>query len=156
MKAEYDMNENMLEIRIKRHEDIEAIKKLTATYALYVNKGWNGKSVDFDKLPLVFADDARWTSLAAKTDTVGCQEIVLMLKISTARIDFAMHSFTNPIIDVDGDKATANWLLWVAIKTGEVANEVFQSEDLTYTRTSSGWKIQTINLHYGAMLNAPR
>ena len=149
------MSESTFEIRLKRIEDTEAIKKLTATYAIYVNKGWNGKEVDFEKLPLVFADDARWTSLAMKTDTTGCKEIIEMLKISTAGIDFAMHSFTNPIIDIDGDIASATWLLWVAIKSGEVSNEVFQSEDITYTRTNSGWKIQTIDLHFGTMLNAP-
>ena len=56
-KRKYDMNENTFDIRLQRLEDIEAIKKLTATYALYVNKGWNGKTVDFEKLPLVFAEN---------------------------------------------------------------------------------------------------
>jgi len=48
------------EARIQRLEDIEEIKKLTATYGLYVNKGWNGEVVNFDKLPEVFTADARW------------------------------------------------------------------------------------------------
>ncbi len=45
------------------------------------------------------------------------------------------NTVTNPIIDVDGDKATGKWLLWVGVNGGE-ANIVFESEDVKYTRTS--------------------
>lgn len=121
---------------------------------MYVNKGWNGKVVDFDKLPSVFTEDARWECAAMNVNTVGRNEIVQMLKQSTAGVNFAMHSFTNPIIDIDGDKATGNWLLWVGVKHGEVANEVFQNEDLTYVRTTQGWRIQSIALHFGTLLNS--
>ncbi len=140
--------------RLRRLEDIEAIKTLTATYGLYINKGWNGKSVDFDKLPQVFTVDATWKSAATGVDVTGPDQIVSMLRKSTAGVDFAMHSFSNPIVTVTGDTASGNWLLWVAIKTGTVANEVFQSEDLEYVRTSEGWRIKSINLHFGTMLIA--
>ena len=141
-----------LQQRIQRLEDIEAIKKLTATYALYVNKGWNEKAVDFDKLPLVFSENARWRSAAISVDVSGLANIVEMLKKGTASVDFAMHSFTNPIIEVDGATATGNWLLWVGVKTGNSANEVFQSEEISYVREASGWRIASINLHFGSML----
>jgi SnoaL-like domain len=141
-----------LEERIQRLEDIEAIKKLTATYADYVNKGWDGKGVAFDKLPSVFAEDARWESAAMNVNTVGRDEIVQMLRKETAGGDFAMHSFTNPIIEVNGDTATGTWLLWVGVKQGDAADEVFQSEDLKYVRTVDGWRIQSLNLHFGTML----
>ena len=141
-----------LQQRICRLEDIEAIKKLTATYALYVNKGWNGEVVNFDKLPTVFSDDANWKCVAMSVDVSGLENIVKMLKDRTAGGDFAMHSFTNPIIDINGDTATGNWLLWVGIKTENAANEVFQSEELKYVRTPEGWRIASIDLHFGAML----
>lgn len=136
--------------RIQHLEDIEAIRKLTATYALYVNKGWNGKEANLDKLGAVFAEDARWSN--ATTTAIGPDGIARMLEPAMAILDFAMHSFSNPIIDVDGDHATGNWLLWVAVKSGTSANEVFQSEDLTYVRTNSGWRIKNLSLHFGTML----
>lgn len=142
-----------LEQRIQRIEDIEAITKLTATYAHFVDKGWNGKEVDFDKLPALFTENATWKCEAMGVDVQGPQAIVEMLKQATAGGSFAMHSFTNPIIDVNGDKATGKWLLWVGVKYGETKDEVFQSEDLVYARQGSGWAIEAIHLHFGQMLN---
>jgi SnoaL-like domain len=142
-----------LEGRIQRLEDIEEIKKLTATYGLYVNKGWNGEVVDFDKLPEVFTADACWQADAMSADVSGIDNIIELLTTATAPGDLAMHSFTNPIIDVDGDTATGNWLLWVAGTDGDDGTEVFQSEDLIYTRTPHGWRIQSLNLQFGALRN---
>ena len=85
-------------------------------------------------------------------DVSGVVNIVKMLREKTAGGDFAMHSFTNPIIEVDGDTATGNWLLWVGIKAGSVANEVFQREDLNYVRACDGWRIASLDLHFGSML----
>jgi ketosteroid isomerase-like protein len=140
-----------LESRIQHLEDIEEIKKLTATYGLYVNKGWNNEVVDFDKLPDVFTADARWQGAAMSADVTGIENIVALLQTATAPGDLAMHSFTNPIIDIDGDTASANWLLWVAGTDGSDGSEVFQSEDLTYVRTAEGWRIKSLNLHFGAL-----
>jgi hypothetical protein len=141
------------EARVQRLEDIEAIKKLTATYGLYVNKGWNGEVVNFDKLPEVFTADARWQADAMSADVTGIDNIIELLSSATSPGDLAMHSFTNPIIDIDGDTATGNWLLWVAGTDGDDGTEVFQSEDLTYTRTPDGWRIQSLNLRFGALRN---
>lgn len=144
-----------LEQRIQRLEDIEEIKKLTATYSDHVNKGWIGKEVAFDKLADVFTADATWTSAAMGVDAQGIDAIIDMLREKTAGGTFAMHSFTNPVIDVDGDTATGNWLLWVAVAGDGTANEVHQSEDLRYVRTPDGWRIQALNLHFGQLLLAP-
>jgi hypothetical protein len=148
------MTDTSLEARIRKLEDIEAIKKVTATYAHYVDKGWNGKEVYFDKLPLLFAKDASWKCAAMGADVSGIDNIVELLRGATAHGSFAMHSFTNPIIDVDGDSAKGKWLLWVGVKNGDAKDEVFQSEDLTYTRSGDSWVIQSIDLHFGQMLNA--
>jgi hypothetical protein len=142
-----------LEARIQRLEDIEEIKKLTATYGLYVNKGWIGEVVNFDKLPSVFTQDARWQAAVMNADVTGIDNIIEFLKTATAPGDLAMHSFTNPIIDVDGNTATGNWLLWVAGTNRDDGTEVFQSEDLIYARTPEGWRIKSLNLHFGALRN---
>ncbi|MGW2964926.1 nuclear transport factor 2 family protein [Streptomyces sp. NPDC001220] len=144
-----------LEQRIQRLEDIEEIKKLTATYSDCVNKGWIGKEVALDQLPDVFTADASWTCAAVGIAVHGIDSIIAMLAEKTAGGSFAMHSFTNPIIEVNGDSATGNWLLWVAIGGNSTPNEVHQSEDLRYIRTPDGWRIQSLELHFGQLLLTP-
>lgn len=82
------------------------------------------------------------------------------LPVATQGVEFSMHSFTNPLIAVDGDHATGNWLFWVASRHhGMPANEVFMSTDIAYVRTAQQWLIQTYRLHVGMLLNsapAPR
>jgi hypothetical protein len=147
------MSAMSLEERIKRLEDIEAIKDLMSRYAFYINKGWNGREVDIDKMALIFTVDATWESRAMKLKAVGLEELMRGLRAATERNEFSMHSFTNPIIEVDGDEAKGNWLMWIASKrNGSAPNEVFMSEDLTYVRTERGWRIKTVELHFGMML----
>ncbi len=144
-----------VEERLQRLEDIEAIRHLTARYAFHINKGWNGKQVDVDAMPTIFAPDAQWESKDMNLHVTGLEAIMANLPESTQQVDFSMHSFTNPIIDVAGDTATGNWLFWVASKwTGRTTNEVFMSADITYLRTTQGWLIQSYRLHVGTALNA--
>lgn len=138
-----------LEERIRRLEDIEAIKELMARRALHVNKGWNGEVVDFDDLHGVFADDVTFECADMQTRTSGFDEGLDSLRESTAGIDFTMHSFTNPILAIQGDEATGTWLMWIAVKVAGEPKMVFLSEDLSYARTAQGWRIRTIETHVG-------
>ncbi|MCE2564817.1 nuclear transport factor 2 family protein [Komagataeibacter sp. FNDCF1] len=143
-----------LEERIRRLEDLEEIRTLTARYAFHINKGWNGKSVHVDAMSSIFTEDARWESLAMKLTVVGLENIMTSLQEKTEHTDFSMHSYTNPILEVDGDAATGNWLFWIASRrNGGPPNEVFMSEDISYRRTVDGWRIAAVNVHYGMMLN---
>ncbi|MFJ4225896.1 nuclear transport factor 2 family protein [Microbacterium sp. NPDC089695] len=104
---------------------------------------------DAAALSEIFAEDATWYSTSSGVTWHGRDEIVRNLSSAPPALDFAMHSFTNPDIDIDGDTASARFLLWVGIG----GNEVFQKENLTYTRTDAGWVIQSIDLRFGRMLN---
>lgn len=149
------MSENStLEQRIQRLEDVESIKKLQAVYGHHVDKGWNGKEVDFEVLPSLFTEDATWVCEAMGVNVKGINNIVDMLKEQTAGGELGMHSFTNPIIDINGNTATGKYLLWVGVKNDGVANLVYQSEDVEYQRTSEGWKISAIHLHFAQLLNS--
>ena len=148
------MNTANLEARIQRLEDIEAIKNVTARYSFDVNKGWNDKKIDVEAMPFIFAKDAIWESKDMNTSVKGVEQIMLDLLESTKNVEFSMHSFTNPIIEVDGDTATGNWLFWVASRNAGLApNEVFMSAYIAYVRTEKGWLIQTFNLHFGMTLH---
>ena len=141
-----------LEDRVKRLEDVEAIRTLTITYAHCVDKGWNGKQVDLEKLNELFTIDAVWKSAAAGVDIKGREAIISRLRVSANQPQLSMHSFTNGLIRVHGDTASAIWLLWVGLRTDQGTNQVYQSEDLTYVRTPDGWRIESLDLHFGQML----
>lgn len=141
--------------RIQRLEDIEAITNLMARYAFHINKGWDGNVVDLAAMRSIFAEDITYESEFAELNAVGIEQGLKVLKESTEQIEFAMHSFTNPLITIDEDTATGNWLMWVGSKRkGFPPNEVFMSVDITYVRTPQGWRIKTFKLHFGMLLHA--
>lgn len=143
-----------LEQRLQRLEDIEAIKDLMARYFFHINKGWNGKEVDVAAMPTIFAEDATWESEAMGMRAEGLPQIMSTLQSATEHTGFSMHSFTNPVIEVSGDQATGNWLMWIGSRRGGgPPNEVFMSEDVTYVRTPQGWRVRTVDIHFGMMLN---
>jgi SnoaL-like domain len=133
-----------LEQRIQRLEDIEAIKKLQATYGDYVNQGWNDKT--FKDISELLTENATLENKDFKLSAKGNHNVSEALKQASV-YPVALHSFTNPIIDIDGDTATGNWLLWVAIQKGDDKMLNFQSEDVEYVRTDNGWLIQSIKFH---------
>lgn len=150
------MNAATLEQRIQRLEDLEEIRNLTAKYAFAINKGWNGKVVHVEAMPSIFTTDARWESKAMKVTAEGLDEIMKALKEGTEHTDFSMHSYTNPVIELEGDRAAGNWLFWIASRrNGGPPNEVFMSEDIAYARTPDGWRIRRVDVHFGMMLINP-
>ncbi|WP_433715788.1 nuclear transport factor 2 family protein [Nocardia sp. CA-084685] len=128
-----------LQQRIQRLEDLEAIRDLTARYADAINKGWNGKTVDLDAVAQVFATDARWESHEGEV-TVGIDAILAALPV-------------NPIIVLDGDTATAHWLMWVTSVMAGDPRAVYMSTDITYLRTSDSWRIHTVKVDFGTKLS---
>lgn len=145
------MTESALEQRIRRLEDLEAIRDLTARYANAVNKGWNGKTLDLDAVGDIFAADARWHSYQGDV-TDGAAAIVAELPAATAVVEFSMHAFLNPIIEVDGNTATGDWLMWIA-SIIDSPDAIYMSAEMTYTRSDTGWRIQTVRVHYGTKLS---
>jgi ketosteroid isomerase-like protein len=142
-----------LEERVRRLEDIEAIKDVTARYAAAVNKGWDGETVDVSAMPSILAQDVRWESEDTGVSAVGLDAIMAGLPESTAMVDLSMHSFLNPVIEVGGDQAAGRWLLSIASIVDADPRAVYMSSDMTYTRTADGWRIQSVRMHFGMLLH---
>ncbi|PQM49354.1 hypothetical protein C1Y40_00433 [Mycobacterium talmoniae] len=138
--------------RLRRLEDIQAITDLTARYADATNQ-WNGKKLTLDAIPHLFVADAS-VEIPGSPATHGAAAIATELPAATAAVSFAMHTFLNPAITIDGDAATGTWLMWVASIIDNDRGAAYLSADLTYTRTPAGWRIQTVSIRDGMRLSA--
>jgi len=100
------MSEATLEARIQRLEDIEAIKQLKARYAAFCDDDY-----DENGIASQFTDDGVWDG-----GPMGCyngkKAIREFFSVSDKAVPFAIHHLTNPIIEIDGDRATGRWYLW--------------------------------------------
>ncbi|MGQ1910729.1 nuclear transport factor 2 family protein [Marinifilum sp. RC60d5] len=136
-----------LEQRIQRLEDLEAIKTLQSTYGHFVDKGWDEKEMITDRLEEVFTEDAIWESKEQDMSVQGIQQIAELFKMMDARSELFIHSFSNPIIDLQEDKATATWRLISPMKLdgGELQN-MLASYNNEYVRTPEGWRIKVLRL----------
>ena len=145
-------NTPSLESRIQRLEDLAAIQNLQARYAHAVDQGWNSKQ--FEDVAGFFTEDATLECAAFNLHAQGNHEISKTLGQGST-FSIAQHSFTNPVIEVTGNRATGQWLLWVGVRSEAGANMVFESEELEYVRTPDGWKIQSLKLYVAQMLKDP-
>ena len=148
------MTKSTLRQRIQYLEDVESIKTLIARYADAVNKGWNAKTLDLNAIPELFTAGARFTDHQLVT-TVGAAAIAAELSRATAMVDFSTHAFLNPLIDVDGDSAAGSWLLWIASVLDHQPAAVYLSADLSYLRTATGWRIDSVQVHDGIRIPGP-
>lgn len=93
------MADMTLEARIKRLEDIEAIKRLMSLYCFHAD------NADGENWSQVFTEDGVF-----ETDLYGSTEGRAAIRALQHR-SFAIHYNTNGIIDIDGDRAEGKWLL---------------------------------------------
>ena len=144
-----------LKQRVRQLEDREAIKSLTYRYARAVDRGPNGNCVDVAAIPELFTADARWSSDELGT-TVGAAAIAAELPTATALVEFSMHAFLNPVITVDGDRATGSWLLWIASVLDDRPGAVYLSAQVDYLRTAAGWRIDSVHVYDGIRIAGSR
>ena len=94
-----------IEYRLRVLEDLEEIRKLKARYAAACDDNYNA-----DAIAALFTEDAVWDGGALGTAD-GRTAIHKFFSRATEFFPFAIHNVMNPIIDVDGDRATAQWYL---------------------------------------------
>jgi hypothetical protein len=141
-----------LEKRVKLIEDIEEITKLKARYCNYVDGGWDRPTHDYDGVASLFVEEGVWEAIP--TIHAETREGIREYFKRAQDISLAFHRITNPIIEVDGDKATGNWHVLVALThpngkavwIGGIYNDEF-------ARTDEGWKFQKLSFTFA--LNVP-
>ena len=131
-----------LERRIKALEDIEEIKRLKARYCTYCDD-----SYDADAIAALFTADAVWDGgIRGRAD--GREEIRSFFVRASQRLPFTVHMVMNPIIEVDGDRATGIWYLFQACTYADSGQAVWGSAryDEEYVRVDGSWMFQNLKL----------
>jgi ketosteroid isomerase-like protein len=134
-----------IEQRLRRLEDIEAIRALKGLYCLCVDGGWDRKTHDGDSFAQLFTEDAVMEfvtdpALGPPSRSEGREAI--RRQINSAQTAFyAAHNMCGELIEIDGDSATATWHAMNYIGWPDktfVSTFIYHER---YVRTSSGWRI---------------
>jgi len=136
------MSEPNLEERIQRLEDIEALKQLKARYAGYCDDDY-----DADRLAPLFTEDAIWDG-GALGRCEGREGIREFFAGASRLIPFAIHHVTNPILEIDGDRATGRWYLWQPCvhSAGDQALWMAGRYDDSYRRENGEWRFAHVKI----------
>ncbi len=108
-------DENPVLERLQRLEDVMAIQRLQLDYGVHLD------ARDLHAYSRLFCDDGEWTG--ATGTAVGPDGIQAMLEANLpgnppAPGATTWHVMANPIVEVDGDTATAR-VIWVLLRRGE-------------------------------------
>ena len=127
-----------LEARIRRLEDIEAIKQLKANYCAACDDNY-----DADRLASLFTQDAVWDGGGTFGVAEGREGIRRHFQGAAKRVTIARHQVMNPIIEITSDTATGHWLLFQpctnADRSGEKAMWLAATYSDTYARIYGEW-----------------
>ncbi|MCA0319203.1 MAG: nuclear transport factor 2 family protein [Proteobacteria bacterium] len=155
-----------IEERIRRLEDIDAIRDLKARYAEYADEKYTDdhRRKPQDELDRIgrlqaglFTEDAVWDGGEHFGLCEGREAIYAFVR--KGGWSFAMHYFLNPRIDIDGDTAKARWMLWQVCTLTEGDTPCWMSaiEDDEYRRTPEGWLMSrmTFRLKFMTRFDVP-
>jgi uncharacterized protein (TIGR02246 family) len=94
-----------IEERLRVLEDIEEIRKLKARYAAACDDNYNAEAI-----AALFTEDAVWDG-GSLGKAAGRAAIRKFFSRAAEFFPFAIHNVMNPIVEVEGDRATAQWYL---------------------------------------------
>lgn len=130
-----------LQQTIQRLADIEDIKQLKARYASACDDNYNP-----DKLATLFAEDATWDgSILGYAE--GREGIREFFAAASSLVPFAVHQVSNPLIEIDGNRATGQWFLWQPMVFGEQAVWLSAVYEDQYVRVDGQWFYQHLKLN---------
>jgi hypothetical protein len=138
------MTPQEMEKKIREFEDIEEIKKLHVRYVYWLNdRKW-------DEILNSFIDDA-WVHIEKRPMTRGKEELTKLFKEKIAGNNAktnGCHFVMQPIIDVDGDKATGTWFMCIVFAvdspTGPTLAWRQGRHDCEYVKVDGQWKYKSI------------
>ena len=131
-----------LEAQVQRLIDIEDIKLLKLRYARFCDDGYNPEGIAG-----CFTEDGIWAG-----GPLGHAESRDGIRSFFARtpevVSFAVHYTTNPIIEIDGDRAEGTWYLWqpMVMVADDQAMWLAAHYKERYRRENDKWLIEHLAL----------
>lgn len=136
-----------IEERVRRLEDIEAVRRLMAQYHRACD-GWDeaGSHKDPQAIADLFTDDGVWGIPAQHPFARGRAEIAALAE-RLQSIDWIVHFVVNPIVEIDGDAATAEFKGIVRIQpdAGRAAGWTMGVYRAACRRTPGGWRFRSLD-----------
>ena len=131
-----------LEQRLTRMEDIEAIKQLKAEYCDICDDDHNP-----GRITTIFAEDGIWEAegFGKGEGYAGIRELFQGFQ---KMISFSQHMVMNPVIKVEGERATGRWYFIGPFTFGGTTAkwQAVRYED-DYVKVGGEWKIQHLRAH---------
>ncbi len=136
------------EDRLRRLEDIEAIRQLKARYCQACDDDHNA-----DRVAALFIADGLWEGTNIGVHARGhaaIREYIGGVRAS-GRIRTSAHMVTNPIITPDGDRATGHWRLLMQYtgnrpEGGVEYQRIIGFYEETYVRVAGTWLFETLRV----------
>jgi hypothetical protein len=125
-----------LAARLQRLEDLEAIRQLFVDYGYYLDHGL------FEEYGTLFAEEGE-VLLGPIGRAKGPAAITaLMTKTLGGRQGNSFHVICNPVIHLDGDRATTDvtWLVVTRTETGGASASMLGRHKDTVVREGGRWK----------------
>jgi len=140
--------------------DLTEIMNLKYRYGEIIDRLVRDKGVPSgDVITEVFTEDASLDLVeAGLIHAHGHAEIAeLFTKRLPSQVKWMWHGFFNPLVSIEGDKATGHWLLQAFSLTPEAPDgptfaTVGRYEE-EYVRTAKGWRTCKVKFHLGSTFN---
>jgi hypothetical protein len=141
-----------IEERLQILEDREEIIRLKARYVNLNDGGWTGPTHSNPQaVAEMFVEDGIWDGRPTTGYAVGRQAIKELFDAFQI-VPFIVHYVTNPIIEIDGDRAKGHWHALVTMTMPDrqaLWNLGLYHEE--YIRTVEGWKFKTLRFETAAI-----
>ncbi|MCW2976591.1 MAG: hypothetical protein JWM06_1872 [Actinomycetia bacterium] len=130
-------------VRLRRLADLEEIRTLKALYCRWIDTGYESAGDDATRFAELFAVDGVW---AVSAEPVSGREAIRARASSSRR--FRLHLVANPIIELDGDRATGVWHALVPSTASDgQAVWLAGTYDDSFVRTDDGWRFARVTFH---------
>jgi ketosteroid isomerase-like protein len=136
------MEDRDLAARVRRLEDVEAIKQLKARYCTICDDDH-----DPERITSVFSEDAIWEGRGIGR-AEGHAAIRELFRGFQRAISYSQHMAVNPLIEVDGDTAKAVWYFFglFTFRDGNLAKWQAARYHEDYVRVDGEWKIRHLRV----------
>lgn len=145
------MTMDELEARIRRLEDIEAIRQLKATYCDLCDAGLSDAR-NRDALVSHFSADATVDFGMGEGSVFAGEEGLKTFfgQVVPGGVSFCMHMVHNSVIDVQGDRATGRWYFEAPTTNAMSGKPQWMAGryEERYVREDGVWKFASIKTHW--------